>query len=110
MSNPFKDFTLMTTDDLLKENQKYTKQLYKMDSSTPLYNYILDLREQCTMEYQERMYIAQHKENIKNPAQVIDIGAIESETYTPDYMDDTELFVKAVVDSYKEKKTNGEES
>ena len=25
MSNPFKDFTLMTTDDLLKENQKYTK-------------------------------------------------------------------------------------
>ena len=109
MSNPFKDFSLLTTDDLLKENQKYTKQLYKMDGSTPLYNYILDLRDQCTQEYQERMYIAQHKENIKNPEQVIDIGEIESVSYTPNYKDDTELFVQAVVDTYR-KKTNDKKS
>lgn len=109
MSNPFKDFTLMTTDDLLKENQKYTKQLYKMDTSSPLYQYILDLREQCTTEYQERMFIAANKENIKNQEQVLNVGEIESVSYTPNYMDDSELFVKAVVDTYR-KKSNGEES
>lgn len=109
MSNPFKDFTLMTTDDLLKENQKYTKQLYKMDTSSPLYQYILDLREQCTMEYQERMFIAANKENIKNQEQVLNVGEIESVSYTPNYMDDSELFVKAVVDTYR-KNSNGEES
>ena len=105
MSNPFKDFSLLTTDDLLKENQKYTKQLYKMDASSPLYQYILDLREQCTFEYQERMYIAANKEQIKNQEQVLNVGEIESVSYTPNYKDATELFVQAVVDTYR-KKTN----
>lgn len=109
MSNPFVDFTALTTDDLLKENQKYTKQLYKMDSSSPLYQYILDLRDQCQLEYNERMFISMNKDKIKEQEQVLDIGAIDSVEYTPNYMNDEELFLKAVVDSYKDK-NNGKES
>jgi hypothetical protein len=109
MSNPFVDFTILTTEDLLKENQKYTKQLYKMDGSSPLYHYILDLREQCQLEYNERMFIAMNKDKIKEQEQVLDIGIIDSVEYTPDYMNDEELFLKAIVDSYKDKK-NGKES
>ena len=104
MSNPFVDFTILTTDDLLKENQKYTKQLYKMDGSSPLYQYILDLREQCQQEYNERMFIANNKDKIKDQEQVLDIGVIDSVEYTPDYMNDEELFLKAVVDAYNDKK------
>tara|TARA_B100001057_G_scaffold343945_1_gene344881 strand:- start:318 stop:641 length:324 start_codon:yes stop_codon:yes gene_type:complete len=106
--NPFVDFTTYTTEDLLKENQKYTKQLYKMDGSSPLYQYILDLRASCQQEYNERMYIQANKEKIKEPEQVLDIGEIESVNYTPNYMDDKELFIKAVADSYKKK--DGKES
>lgn len=101
--NPFVDFTTYTAEDLLKENQKYTKQLYKMNGSSPLYQYILDLRESCQREYNERMYIQANKEKIKEPEQVLDIGEIESVNYTPNYMDDKELFLKAVADSYKKK-------
>ena len=109
MSNPFVDFTRFTTEDLLKQNQKYTKQLYKMNGSSPLYQYILDLREACQTEYNERMFIQANKDKIKEQEQVLDIGAIESTEYTPDYMDDEELFLKAVVDSYKDKE-DGKES
>ena len=109
MSNPFVDFTRFTTEDLLKENQKYTKQLYNMNGSSPLYQYILDLREACQTEYNERMFIQANKDKIKEQEQVLDIGAIESTEYTPDYMDDEELFLKAVVDSYKDKE-DGKES
>ena len=109
MSNPFVDFTTYTTEDLLKENQKYTKQLYKMNGSSPLYQYILDLREACQQEYNERMFIQANKDKIKEQEHVLDIGEIESVDYTPNYMDDEELFIKAVADSYKEK-SDGEES
>lgn len=103
MSNPFIDFTRFTTEDLLKENQKYTKQLYKMDGKSPLYQYLLDLREACQKEYNERMFIQANKDKIKEQEQVLNIGEIESVDYTPNYMDDEELFLKAVVDAYKEK-------
>jgi len=103
MTNPFVDFTGYTTDDLLKENQKYTKQLYKMDSSSPLYQYLLDMREQCQQEYNERMFIQANKDKIKDQEQVLNIGEIESVDYTPNYLDDEELFLKAVVDAYSEK-------
>ena len=103
MSNPFIDFTRFTTEDLLKENQKYTKQLYKMDGKSPLYQYLLDLREACQNEYNERMFIQANKDKIKEQEQVLNIGEIESVDYTPNYMDDEELFLKAVVDAYKEK-------
>ena len=99
MSNPFVDFTIMSTEDLLKENQKYTKQLYKMDGSSPLYQYILDLRESCQHEYNERMYIQANKEKIKQPEQVLNMGEIASEEYTPNYMNDQEVFIKAVIDT-----------
>ena len=109
MSNPFVDFTSFTTEDLLKENQKYTKQLYKMNGQSPLYQYILDLREACQKEYNERMFIQANKDKIKEQEQVINIGEVDSVEYTPNYMDDEELFLKAVVDAYKDKK-DGKES
>ena len=109
MSNPFVDFTSFTTEDLLKENQKYTKQLYKMNVKSPLYQYILDLREACQKEYNERMFIQANKDKIKEQEQVINIGEVDSVEYTPNYMDDEELFLKAVVDAYKDKK-DGKES
>ena len=50
-----------------------------------------------------------NKDKIKEQEQVLDIGAIDSVEYTPNYMNDEELFLKAVVDSYKDN-NNGKES
>jgi len=55
--NPFIDFTTMTNEELLEKNKEYTKQLYKMNGQSPLYQYIVDLRQQLELEYNERMYI-----------------------------------------------------
>ena len=60
-------------------------------------------------EYNERMFIQANKDKIKEQEQVINIGEVDSVEYTPNYMDDEELFLKAVVDAYKDKE-NGKES
>ena len=43
-----------------------------------------------------------NKDKIKEQEQVLDIGEIESD-YTPNYMDDEELFIKAVADPIRKK-------
>lgn len=99
--NPFIDFTTMTTEELLEKNKEYTKQLYKMNGQSPLYQYILDLRQQLELEYNERMYVQGVKS--KQGEEVIDIGDINSDVFTPDYDDYETKIIKQVAQSYTDK-------
>lgn len=99
--NPFIDFTTMTTEELLEKNKEYTKQLYKMNGTSPLYQYILDLRQQLELEYNERMYVQGVKS--KQGEEVIDIGDINSDVFTPDYDDYETKIIKQVAQSYTDK-------
>ena len=99
--NPFIDFTTMTNEELLEKNKEYTKQLYKMDGQSPLYQYIIDLRTQLELEYNERMYIQSTKS--KQGDEVIDIGDISSDVFTPDYEDYDTKIIKQVAQSYMDK-------
>lgn len=104
--NPLIDYTTKTTDELSELNKKYTKQLYSLSGDHPLYNHILSLREDVQFEYGERMQMIMHKETLKKePAQVINIGEIESTTYG--YQpDDDSLFIQAVAETYTKRKPN----
>ena len=62
-----------------------------------------------TLANSESYYKNLSEQKIKEQEQVLDIGAIDSVEYTPNYMNDEELFLKAVVDSYKDN-NNGKES
>jgi len=104
--NPFIDFTTMTTEELLEKNKEYTKQLYKMNGQSPLYQYILDLRQQLELEYNERMYVQGVKS--KQGEEVIDIGDINSDVFTPDYDDYETKIIKQVAQSYTDKGDNDE--
>ena len=59
--NPLIDYTTKTTDELLELNKEYTKKLYNISGTNPLYNHILALRDQVQMEYGERMQMQLHR-------------------------------------------------
>ena len=103
MSNPLIDFTTKTTDELLELNNEYTKRLYNISGTNPLYNHILGLRDQVQMEYNERMQLQIHKDKLKGDQEkIIEIGEIESVEYGLD-PDDQTKFVRAVADTYRNK-------
>ena len=103
MSNPLIDFSTKTTDELLELNKEYTKKLYNISGTNPLYNHILSLRDQVQMEYGERMQMQIHKDKLKGDKEsILEIGEIESVEYGLD-PDDQTKFVMAVADTYRNK-------
>lgn len=106
MSDPFIDFTGMTAEQLLDKNKEYTMQLQKINGNSPLYQQVLDLQTQCQMAYNERMFMTLHKEKLKEPEKIIEIGEIQSEKYSPDYGDVGDKLTKAVADLYRSKDDN----
>lgn len=99
--NPFLDFTNLTTDELLDKNKELTQQLYKLSTTSPIYQQVLDMRDMVQLEYNERMQIQIMKS--KQSQEVIDIGEISSVKYDVDYRDDATKFIQDVANSYKGK-------
>jgi len=97
--NPFLDFANLTTDELLDKNKELTQQSYKLSTTSPIYQQVLDMRDMVQLEYSERMQIQMLKS--KQAQEVIDIGEISSETYEVDYRDDAQKFIQKVANSYK---------
>jgi hypothetical protein len=104
--NPLIDYTTKTTDELLELNKEYTKKLYNISGTNPLYNHILALRDQVQMEYGERMQMQLHKDKLKGDhAKIIEIGEIDSVEYGLD-PDDQTKFVTEVANTYRSKNEN----
>ena len=100
--NPFLDFTDLTIDELLDKNKELTQQLYKLSTTSPIYQQVLDMRDMVQLEYSERMQIQMMKS--KQGEEIIDIGEISSVQYEVDYRDDAQKFIQSVADSYRDNK------
>lgn len=100
--NPFLDFTNLTIDELLDKNKELTQQLYKLSTTSPIYQQVLDMRDMVQLEYSERMQIQMMKS--KQGEEIIDIGEISSVQYEVDYRDDAQKFIQSVADSYRDSK------
>tara|TARA_B100002019_G_scaffold291606_1_gene312261 strand:- start:1861 stop:2181 length:321 start_codon:yes stop_codon:yes gene_type:complete len=105
MSDPFIDYTNLTTEELLDKNKELTQKLYKLSTTSPIYQQVLDMRDMVQLEYNERMQIQLMKS--KQGEKIIDIGEIDSTTYEPDYRDEATKFIHDVASSYSNK---GEEN
>lgn len=100
--NPFgDDYTSLSIEELLDKNKELTQKLYAVDSSSPIYDQLVNMRDILMLEYNERLQIQAMKS--KKATEVIEIGGIASTTYEVDYRDDATKFIHSVVDSYKDK-------
>lgn len=86
--------TSLNEEKLLDEIKKLNKRLMITNQATPIYNQLLNMLDQAESAYQDIMYASR----IKKESTVLDIGEIESTSYTPDYSEDTVL--EALVNAY----------
>tara|TARA_B000000609_G_scaffold158341_1_gene155965 strand:- start:7773 stop:8093 length:321 start_codon:yes stop_codon:yes gene_type:complete len=98
MTDPFINYTELSTEELLDKNKELTQKLYKLSTTSPIYQQVLDMRDMVQLEYNERMQIQLMKS--KQGEKIIEIGEVDSTTYTPDYKDDREKFIHNVASSY----------
>lgn len=86
--HPLIDFSNLNTTELLEKHQEYTKKLYKLTPGNSLYNSVKAMRDAVHTEYQERLYMQNFQDKKEEIEEVIDIGHVNSQTFTPDYSDD----------------------
>ena len=56
--NPFgDDYTSLSIEDLLDKNKELTQKLYAIDSSSPIYDQLVNMRDMVMLEYNERLQI-----------------------------------------------------
>jgi len=92
------EFEQMTPDKLLDKITELNKRLFKMNQRSPMYNQMRAIIAEAQTVYQEGLMMAKFEAQEQERDEVINIGDIESEVYTPDYGDRTVL--DTVVNSY----------
>lgn len=107
--HPLVDFAQMSKEDLQEKQKEYTKKLYSISPTSPLYDAVLSMKMAIESEYHERMYLDSYKEGIENSQQVLDIGTISSDVHTPDYSDYKDQVTKSLVDFYTKKETENDQ-
>ena len=91
-------FEQMTPEKLLDKITELNKRLFKMNQRSPMYNQMRAIIGEAQAVYQEGLAMAKFNAQNDERDEVINIGDIESEVYTPDYGDATVL--DTVVKSY----------
>ena len=88
----------MAIEELIEEVEKLDKQLWKLQPNTPIYSQVLDWRHMADTTLKEKYMIASAQAKKLPNSEIIEIGTIDKEEYTPDYSSDEVL--NNVVESY----------
>lgn len=94
----------LSEEKLTEEIERISKRLLKTNPTSPTYNQLLNMLDTAESAYQEKIMIQMHK---KSKDEVINIGEIEKDEYTPDYTEDDLVIVVArtyLSDNEKDKK------
>ena len=86
----------LNTEKLIEEIESLNKKLFKLKPGTTMYTQINNMLSEAESAYRDKLEIARYK-NDDSP-DILEIGTIESETYTPDYSN--ENVVDLVARSY----------
>ena len=90
----------MNVDKISQEIANINKKLSRVNSSSPIYNQLLDMLGSAEAIHQEKLYLSSMKpEDRKDSA--IEIGSVESVVYTPIYSQ--EEFLQVVANMYIDK-------
>ena len=92
------DFEQMNPEKLLDKIQELNKRLFKMNTHSPMYSQMRGIISEAQAVYQEHLALSRFESMNEERDEVINIGDIESEVYTPNYGDNTVL--DTVVQSY----------
>jgi len=84
----------LSEDKVSQEIMNLHKRLATVNSTSPIYNQLLEMLDTAEAIRQEKMIMASLKDEDKQD-QVIDIGSIESVVYTPIYSQEEFLDVVA---------------
>jgi hypothetical protein len=98
------EFEQMTPEKLLDKITELNKRLFKMNQRSPMYNQMRAIIAEAQTVYQEGLQMARFEAQNEERDEVINIGDIESEVYTPDYGNTTVLdtMVKAYTGGNKD--------
>ena len=102
----------MSMEDLIDELEMLDKKLWKLQPNTPIYDQVLEWRHMCDSTLKEKYQIANMQASQKDPkSQVIEIGTIDKEEYTPDYNEEevlnniVEAYTKTLRSQHENRKT-----
>lgn len=98
MIDNYSKYQAMGIEDLIEEVEKLDKQLWKLQPNSTIYNQVLDWRHMADQTLSEKYQIASVKARKQPASEIIEIGTIDKEEYTPDYS--AEEVLNNVVDSY----------
>ena len=90
----------MSEDKVSQEIMNLHKKLATVNSTSPIYNQLLEMLDNAEAVRQEKMIMSSLKEEDKKDS-VIDIGSVESVLYTPIYSQ--EEFLETVARMYLNK-------
>ena len=83
MSDFFERVQTMNSDRVFEEIKTLNEKLFGLNESNPIYHQIRDMIEVCNLRQSDLMAV--QMEEVDKTPDVLDIGEIVSEVYTPDY-------------------------
>lgn len=83
MSDFFERVQTMNSDRVFEEIKTLNEKLFGLNESNPIYHQIRDMIEVCHLRQSDLMAV--QMEEVDKTPDVLDIGEIVSEVYTPDY-------------------------
>jgi hypothetical protein len=90
----------MNADKISQEISNISKKLSKVNSSSPIYNQLLDMLQTAESVHREKLFLSSLKPEDKADS-AIEIGSVESVVYTPIYSQ--EEFLQVVANMYIDK-------
>jgi hypothetical protein len=90
----------MNADKISQEITNLHKKLSRVNSSSPIYNQLLDMLQTAEAVQQEKIFLSSLTQEDKKDS-AIDIGSVESVVYTPIYSQ--EEFLQVVANMYIDK-------
>ena len=73
----------MKEDVLFEEMKKLNQKLYAINQTSPMFQQITDMLAMCKERHKD--LILEYKEKNDKTPEILEIGEIESEVYTPEY-------------------------
>lgn len=108
--HPLVDFSQMSLEELQEKQKEYTKKLYAISGSSPLYDVVYSMKEAAEAEYRERMFMDTYKENKTQLESVTEIGTISSDVIKPDYSDDEDKVLQQLAKFYAKKDSGDDQN
>jgi hypothetical protein len=93
------EFEQMDQSKLLDKITELNKKLFNMNQRSPVFNQLRGIISEAQQVYSEKLAVDRYNAQNEERSEVINIGEIESEVYTPNYEEGSPI-LDAVVSSY----------